>query len=129
MKKLIIVLISVILLLALTSCDFNSVFDEIVEEKPDATELFLSGDKGYSEYSGVYLTFDGDTVKYEERAVLTSSWESTYVIKGGQIMFEGSVGYTTVLTRGTWYSFSKLDNTITIDGKEFTLQEVETSAE
>ena len=28
MKKLIIVLISVILLLALTSCDFNSVFDE-----------------------------------------------------------------------------------------------------
>lgn len=59
MKKLIIVLISVILLLALTSCDFNSVFDGIVEEKPDATELFLSGDKGYSEYSGVYLTFDG----------------------------------------------------------------------
>ena len=32
MKKLIIVLISVILLLALTSCDFNSVFDEIVED-------------------------------------------------------------------------------------------------
>ena len=59
MKKLIIVLISVILLLALTSCDFNSVFDEIVEEKPDATELFLSGDKGYSEYSGVYLALEG----------------------------------------------------------------------
>lgn len=32
MKKLIIVLISVILLLALTSCDFNSVFDEIVTD-------------------------------------------------------------------------------------------------
>ena len=59
MKKLIIVLISVILLLVLTSCDFNSVFDEIVEEKPDATELFLSGDKGYSEYSGVYLALEG----------------------------------------------------------------------
>ena len=59
MKKLIIVLISLILLLALTSCDFNSVFDEIVEEKPDATELFLSGDKGYSEYSGVYLALEG----------------------------------------------------------------------
>ena len=83
----------------------------------------------YPNGNKIYLTFDGDTVKYEERAVLTSSWESTYVIKGGQIMFEGSVGYTTVLTRGTWYSFSKLDNTITIDGKEFTLQEVETSAE
>ena len=59
MKKLIIVLISLILLLVLTSCDFNSVFDEIVEEKPDATELFLSGDKGYSEYSGVYLALEG----------------------------------------------------------------------
>ena len=59
MKKTAVVLISVILLLFLVSCDFNSVFDEIVEEKPDATELFLSGDKGYSEYSGVYLTFDG----------------------------------------------------------------------
>lgn len=58
MKKLIIVLIFVILLLALTSCDFNSVFDEIVVEPSGSDKLFIIGDKGYSEYSGVYLTFE-----------------------------------------------------------------------
>lgn len=59
MKKLIIVLISVILLLALTSCDFNSVFDGIVAGPSDSDELCLVGDKGYSEYSGVYLALEG----------------------------------------------------------------------
>lgn len=59
MKKLIIVLISVILLLALTSCDFNNVFDGIVAGPSDSDELCLVGDKGYSEYSGVYLALEG----------------------------------------------------------------------
>lgn len=64
MKKLIIVLISLILLTSLLSCDLiscdlGSVFDQIIADHPSSNELFIHGDRGESEYVGVYLTFDG----------------------------------------------------------------------
>ena len=64
MKKLIIVLISVILLTSLLSCDLiscdlGSVFDQIIADHPSSNELFIHGDRGESEYVGVYLTLEG----------------------------------------------------------------------
>lgn len=90
----------------------------------------LEGEYLYEQPNGgwIRLTFEGDTVKYEEKFVLTSSWEATYRLKGGEILFDSKVS-STVLDGNTVYSFGKNGNTITIDGKEFTLQEVETSAE
>ena len=59
MRKSILVIISVILLASLTSCDFVSVFEEIIVDQPSPEELFVHGGKSESEYVGVYLTLEG----------------------------------------------------------------------
>jgi hypothetical protein len=69
MKKLIIVLISVILLLALTSCDFNSVFDVFGEVVTDYPYEFKVANP-YSTFKPILIVLDSVTEDNGERTII-----------------------------------------------------------